>query len=49
MLKIHYSDKYKMIWKFSSCETIKLNLFLSEHLYEHPCICENKILEKMTF
>lgn len=29
MLKIYYSDKYKVIWKFSVCEPIKLGVFCS--------------------
>lgn len=47
MLKIYYSDKYKVIWKFSVCEPITLGVFLFKHLREHSRIYENKILEKL--
>lgn len=47
MLKIYYSDKYKVIWKFSLCEPIKLGVFLFKHLCEHSRMYENKILEKL--
>lgn len=47
MLKIYYSDKYKVIWKFSVCEPIKLGVFLFKHLREHSRIYEKQNIEKL--